>query len=220
MLKTLWAGRLPPTLENAQMKFEALSQVAQRDLYSRPRWDPCLHHSRAVVGLLGCQWLRMSRTPWSSLRGGCVLPSACHLPPLHATHPIFSRSCLAVAHAATNTAGAPAIGKASYCSTSPSQRQNKPTVILSERRTSTPSKGDEPPEELPFREERNNQESVEVQSLHEEPAVVRHDAILKEDHGELTPSLRKERIISFCLGLYVPANRERTANKSWQTEVL
>lgn len=173
-----------------------------------------------MVGLLGCLWLEMSRTPWSSLRRGCVLPPACHLPPLHAAYPIFSWSCLAVAHAATNTVGAPAIGKAGYCSTSQSQRQNKPTVILTERRTSTPSEGDELPEEFPFREERNNQESVEVQSLHEEPAVVRHDAILKEDHGELTPSLRKERTISFCLGSYLPSNKERAVNKSWEIEIL
>lgn len=61
---------------------------------------------------------------------------------------------------------------------------------------------------------------MEVQSLHEEPAVVRHDAILKEDHGEFTPSLRKERIISFCLGLYLPSNRERAVSKSWQIEIL
>lgn len=49
---------------------------------------------------------------------------------------------------------------------------------------------------------------MEVQSFHEEPAVVRHDAILKEDHGELTASLRKERIISSCLGLCLPSNRK------------
>lgn len=48
---------------------------------------------------------------------------------------------------------------------------------------------------------------MEVQSFHEEPAVVRHDAILKEDHGELTASLRRERIISSCLGLFLPSNR-------------
>lgn len=84
----------------------------------------------------------------------------------------------------------------------------KPPVIPSEGRTSTPSEGDEPPEELPFREERNHQESVEVQSFHEEPAVVTHDAILKEDHGELTANLRKERVISSCLGLCLSSSRE------------
>lgn len=157
-------------------------------------------------------WLpvvRNEQDPMEQPARGLHAPPGVPPSPLHATYPTFSWSCLAVAHAATNTVGAPASGKASYCSTSPSQRQNKPTVILTERRTSTPSEGDELPEELPFREERNNQESVEVQSLHKEPAVVRHDAILKEDHGELTPSLRKERIISFCLGLYLPSNRER-----------
>lgn len=84
----------------------------------------------------------------------------------------------------------------------------KNPVVLTEGRTSTPSKGDEPQEELSFREEGNHQESVEVQSFHQEPAVVRHDAILKEDHGELTASLRKERIISSCLGLFLPSSRD------------
>lgn len=186
-------------------------------------WTSTPAHARIQACTTAGWWLvclATSRTEWSSLRGSCMLPPACRLPPLHTTYPIFSWSCLAVAHAATKTVGAPAVGKASYCSTRPPQRQNKPTVILTERRTSTPSEGNEPPEELPFREERNNQESVEVQSLHEEPAVVRHDAILKEDHGELTPSLRKERIISFCLGLYLPPNRERDVSKSWQIEIL
>lgn len=50
--------------------------------------------------------------------------------PLHTTHPIFSWSCLAVAHAATNTVGAPAIGKTSYCFMSSSQRQKKPHLFL------------------------------------------------------------------------------------------
>lgn len=162
----------------------------------------------------------MSRTLRSSLCRGCMLPMECHLPHIHTTYPMFSWSCLAVTHAATNTVGAPAIGKPSYCSTSPSQMQNKPTAILTEKKTSTPSESDEPPEELPFWEEGNNQKSVEVQSLHEEPAVVRHDAVLKEHHGEPTPSLRKETIISFCLGLHLPSNRERAVNKSWQIEIL
>lgn len=153
------------------------------------------------------------------VQGLCAPPG---MPPslLHTAYPIFSWSCLAVAHAATNTAGAPVIGKGNYCSTNPPQRKTKPTVILTERRTSTPSQGGEPPEEFPFREERNNQKSVEIQSFHKEPAVVRHDAILEEDHGELTPCLRRERIISFCLGSYLPSNRETAVNKSWQTEIL
>lgn len=73
------------------------------------------------------QQLEMSRTPWNSLHRGCMLSLACQLPPLHITYPIFSWSCRAVAHAATNTVGAPAIGKTSYCFMSPSQRQKNPS---------------------------------------------------------------------------------------------
>lgn len=193
--------RTSPTLGNGQIKTEALSQLVQLDVSSLPMLGTYagLHHSWNAVDLLCCQWLGMSR---KSLQQPAQLHS-----PLQITYPVFSWSCLAVAHAATKTVGAPAIGKASYCSTNPSQRHNKLTVMHMKRKAVTPSKGDEPPEELPFWEEGNYQESVEVQSLHEKPAVVRHNAILKEDHGKLASSLRKQRIINFCLCLHLFSNR-------------
>lgn len=53
---------------------------------------------------------------------------------------------------------------------------------------------------------------MEVQSLHEEPAVVRHDAVLKEHHGKLTASLRKQRVINFCCHLYLFSGEFKALN--------
>lgn len=71
--------RTSPTLENGQIKIEALSQLVQLDVSSLPMLGTYagLHHSWNAVDLLGCQWLGMSR---KSLQQPAQLPTPNNLP--------------------------------------------------------------------------------------------------------------------------------------------
>lgn len=60
----------------------------------------------------------------------------------------------------------------------------------------TPSKGYKSLQALPFREEGDDEECVEVEAFHQQPGVVGHDAVLEEDHNQLTAHLDRERQVS------------------------
>lgn len=59
----------------------------------------------------------------------------------------------------------------------------------------TPTNQDVPAEVLPLREEGHGQQSVEVEALHQQPEVTRHDAVLEEDHHRLAAHLQENHDI-------------------------
>lgn len=57
----------------------------------------------------------------------------------------------------------------------------------------TPAEADKPPEVLPLWEEGDDKQRVKIEAFHQQPGVVGHDAVLEEDHDQLTACLDRER---------------------------
>ena len=56
----------------------------------------------------------------------------------------------------------------------------------------TPSEGHKSLEPLPFWEEGDDKERVKIEAFHQQPGVVGHDAVLEEDHDQLTAHLQRQ----------------------------
>lgn len=125
--------------------------------------------------LSGCtpQTLPSTLWPGGRGRGGASLGSILRSAP---THWMFSNRHLTTAQGMTKNTGAPA-GRAQLRSGGP-----RPPAPHRARRL-TPADGHVEGEAAPLREGGEAQQAVQVHALHQQPAVVGHDAILHEHGG-------------------------------------
>lgn len=107
------------------------------------------------------------------------------------THPLSSKCHLSTAQMITHTVGVPVANTNTDINKDVSTRQVRSLACVAS--SLTPTDDDVPVEVSPFREEGLHQQGEQVQTLYEEPKVVREDAVVEEYHHCSALELRGRR---------------------------